>query len=292
MPDWRAIAGQLEKAGRRIRRDTAPRTVSGGDISAAWYLAGIDGDVFVKTGPPGAVEQFSAEADGLIEIAASHSVRVPGVVATGLAGDSAFLALEWLELMQADAKTEALLGEQVAAMHAFKADRFGWHRDNTIGLTPQRNQQCDDWTAFFREHRLRYQLRLAAENAYPAPLQERGERLLRRLPEFFGGSDIDASLLHGDLWGGNWGCVAGQPVIFDPAVYYGDRESDIAMTQLFGGFGRRFYEAYYAHWPERDGHEQRVCLYQLYHVLNHLNLFGSSYLGRAVALMDQLLREG
>ncbi len=289
MPDWRAIASQLESAGRRVSLDMPPRTVSGGDISAAWRMSGSDGDVFVKTGPSTAAEQFSAEADGLSEIAASHTICVPHVLATGLAGEGAFLALDWLEFVPADATTETLLGEHIAAMHACSAARFGWHRDNTIGLTPQCNQQCDDWAEFFREYRLRYQLQLAAKNGYQGTLQTRGEQLLQCLPKYFDSEAHKASLLHGDLWGGNWRCVGGQPVVFDPAVYYGDRESDIAMTRLFGGFGRGFYEAYHAHWPRRDGHADRECLYQLYHVLNHLNLFGSSYLGRAVALIDQLL---
>lgn len=289
MPDWSAIASRLQAAGILVDSDTAPRAVSGGDISAAWRIAGPDGAVFIKTGPPTATELFAAEADGLAEIAASQSVRVPGVLATGIAGESAFLALEWLELELADAKTETLLGEQIAAMHACTADSFGWHRDNTIGLTPQHNPRTDDWTVFFREHRLRYQLQLAAKNGFRGELQKRGEQLLNRLPKLLGETPPKAALLHGDLWGGNWGCSAGRPVVFDPAVYYGDRESDIAMTRLFGGFGRRFYQAYEAHFPKSDGYRERDCLYQLYHVLNHLNLFGGGYLGRAVALIDELL---
>ena len=134
-----------------------------------------------------------------------------------------------------------------------------------------------------------YQLGLAADNGFTGELQERGSRLLKRLPVYFESVKPEVSLLHGDLWGGNWGCTGGDPVIFDPAVYYGDRETDIAMTRLFGGFGAAFYEAYDSSWPLADGHQERLHLYQLYHVLNHLNLFGSAYLGRAVSLIDELL---
>jgi protein-ribulosamine 3-kinase len=112
--------------------------------------------------------------------------------------------------------------------------------------------------------------------------------LCKRLPDLFTAYEPQASLLHGDLWAGNWGSVDGEPVIYDPAVYYGDRESDIAMTMLFGGFGKSFYDAYKKSWPMAPGHEQRLKLYRLYHVLNHLNLFGRSYLGKAQNLLREL----
>ena len=144
----------------------------------------------------------------------------------------------------------------------------------------------DNWIEFFREYRLGYQLKLAVANGYGGELTERGAEVSDRLPELFKGYEPQASLLHGDLWGGNWGSVDGEPVIFDPAVYYGDRESDIAMTMLFGGFGKAFYNAYESSWPMAHGHEKRLKLYQLYHVLNHLNLFGISYLREA----EQLVR--
>ena len=146
----------------------------------------------------------------------------------------------------------------------------------------------DGWVDFFREHRLRFQLNLAAQNGYGGELQQLGAGLAERLPELFDGYEPVASLCHGDLWGGNWGVADGEPVIFDPAVYYGDRESDIAMTMLFGGFGRSFYRAYEQAWPMERGNERRLRLYQLYHVLNHLNLFGSGYLRQALELLRKL----
>lgn len=245
---------------------------------------------FLKTGPHEHAEMFAAEAEGLAEIAATGVIRVPEVVAIGLTDSGAYIVLERLALVHPGASLERRLGEQLAAMHAVTRPEYGWHRDNTIGMTPQCNALGNDWVAFFREHRLEAQLRLAAANGFDGRLQKSGQDLLGHLSDFFEAGQPRASLLHGDLWGGNWGCADGAPVIFDPAVYYGDRETDIAMTRLFGGFGSAFYDAYQAAAPLPQGSECRQDLYQLYHVLNHLNLFGAGYLGKAQALIDRLLR--
>lgn len=289
MPDWSSINKYLGNAGIVVSDDATPRPIGGGDISAAWRLATQDGEIFLKTGPSSSSDMFFAEAEGLSDLASAHAVRVPRVLAAGASDNTAFIALEWLALERGGAASEKLLGEQLAAMHRVAKRRFGWHRDNTIGLTPQQNSWGKDWVAFFREHRLDYQLQLAAGKGFGGELQEQGARLSKRLPIFFADYEPLASLLHGDLWGGNWATSNGEPVIFDPAVYYGDRETDLAMTRLFGGFGADFYAAYQSSWPLEPGHQQRVHLYQLYHVLNHLNLFGSGYLGRALGLMRELL---
>jgi fructosamine-3-kinase len=289
MPDWSSLFQQLEVEGVHVSPGTSPAPVSGGDISAAWRLTGTDGDLFIKTGPRSLQPMFAAEADALAELARPGSIRVPRLIATGQCGQLAYLALEWLQLEAADARVEHLMGEQLAELHRTTRDRSGWHRDNTIGLTPQINTWHENWIDFFREHRLAFQLQLATDRGFGVELKDRGSRLLKRLPIYFEKVESPASLLHGDLWAGNWGSCDGQPVVFDPAVYYGDRETDIAMTRLFGGFGSAFYDAYEAAWPLADGHEERQHLYQLYHVLNHLNLFGSGYLGRAIGLMDKLL---
>jgi protein-ribulosamine 3-kinase len=289
MPDWSFVYQQLEINGVQVSPDSSPTPVSGGDISAAWQLRTNNGELFVKTGPKSAAEMFAAEADGLAELAKPGAIRIPELIATGQSEECVFLALEWLGLEAANPEVEHTMGVQLAELHQRTNDQYGWHRDNTIGLSTQVNTWGNSWVDFYREHRLGYQLRLAADNGFGSDLQDRGTRLLRRLPVYFERAEPVASLLHGDLWGGNWGCVEGQPVIFDPAVYYGDRETDIAMTRLFGGFGSAFYEAYESAWPLADGHEERQHLYQLYHVLNHLNLFGSAYLGRAIGLIDKLL---
>lgn len=279
MPDWASITAELGLA------DETPRPVSGGDISAAWRV----GNVFLKTGPESSYDMFSAEAEGLGELAAAEAVRVPRVLACNTVSGTAFIALEWLSLDRPTRDAEARLGEQLATMHEATTDRFGWHRDNTIGLTPQHNNWEDDWVEFFRNHRLQFQLDLAAHNGFTGSLQTSGAQLLRRLPIFFENYAPRPALLHGDLWGGNWASCNGVPVIFDPAVYYGDPESDLAMTRLFGGFGPAFYEAYDLHTPPASGSHDRSKLYQLYHVLNHLNLFGTAYYGRAQELINSLL---
>jgi fructosamine-3-kinase len=202
------------------------------------------------------------------------------------------LVTEHIEFAPATSSTSELLGQQLAQMHRSQAPQYGWDRDNTIGATPQHNAWTDDWIDFLREKRLGFQLELAAANHAPVGLLDRGARLLEHLEEFFAGSPPAACLLHGDLWGGNWGAdEAAQPVIFDPAVYFGDREADIAMTELFGGFDQRFYAAYNASWPLDPGYDCRKRLYNLYHVLNHFNLFGGGYAGQAGAMVDRLLAE-
>jgi protein-ribulosamine 3-kinase len=202
----------------------------------------------------------------------------------------AWLALEWIESAPRPRASDSILGEQLAHQHRATQATFGWNRNNTIGSTPQLNAECDDWPTFYRDLRLRYQLDLAARNGFGGRLQKRGAALLDCLPEFFRSYRPVPALLHGDLWGGNrLTDEHGQPVIFDPAVYYGDREADIAMTRLFGGFGAELYTAYATNWAPDPGAATRTDLYNLYHVLNHLNLFGTGYLGQATALIDNLL---
>ena len=290
MPDWQAISRALADHGRGTSAGANPRPVRGGDINAAWRLETDGGALFVKTGPAAAYDMFDAEADGLAELGGVGVVRVPDVVAVGTTKRDAFIAMEWLDLEGKSARAEQQLGAQLAALHRHVERRFGWYRDNTIGLTPQLNSWCADWVDFFRRERLDYQLELAARNGHSAELQSLGRRLSDGLGALFVDYEPQPSLLHGDLWGGNWAVADGGPVLIDPAVYYGDRESDLAMTQLFGGFGVAFYRAYEDAWPLETGSGARLTLYQLYHLLNHLNLFGSSYLGSVLTNLKALCR--
>jgi protein-ribulosamine 3-kinase len=266
--------------------------VTGGSINTCYRWDAAAGALFVKVGPRAAHAAFTAEAAGLAALAAARALRVPEVRACGRTDSAAFLALEWIEAVPPSATCERRLGEGLAALHAVTAPRFGWERDNTIGRTPQANGWTDGWAEFFRERRLRPQLELAAQNGYAAVLAARGERLLEALPALLGAHVAAASLLHGDLWGGNWlAAPGGEPVIFDPAVYFGDREADLGMTRLFGGFGPTFYRAYEALAPLAPGAALRGELYNLYHVLNHANLFGAGYARQARAIIDRLLAE-
>lgn len=265
------------------------RPVGGGCIHAAWRVQGRQGPVFLKTNSAGAAWMLEAEADGLAALAAAGALRVPAVLGSGEAVGVAWLALEWLELRAPSPHSEAALGAGLARQHAAPGPHFGWARDNAIGASPQLNAPDDDWGRFFARRRIGAQLELGRGNGLPAELLARGERLVERVPELLAGRTVAPALLHGDLWGGNRAADgAGQPVVFDPAVHYGDPECDLAMTRLFGGFDRAFYDAYDGVRPPAPGWRQRLPLYQLYHVLNHANLFGGGYMRQAGALMDAI----
>jgi protein-ribulosamine 3-kinase len=265
--------------------------VGGGDINSAYRLEGKDGArYFVKLNDTDKRAMFAAEHAGLEAMAATGTVRVPQPLTHGVCGPLAFLVLEHLDLGgRGDAR---MLGEQLAALHRATSNQFGFAIDNTIGSTPQPNGWMDDWMTFWREQRLGFQLALACKNGHGAKLQGLGERLMEVLPAFFDGYALQPSLLHGDLWGGNHAYLReGTPVIFDPAPYYGDREADLAMTELFGGFSPEFYRAYRVAWPLDPGYATRKTLYNLYHILNHANLFGSGYARQAENMMQKLLAE-
>jgi protein-ribulosamine 3-kinase len=263
---------------------------AGGCINHALILAGRDGRrFFVKFNDARHGEMFAAEAEGLAELEGAAAIRVPRVLTHGVKADHAFLVLESLPLGGHGGGAE--LGRRLAGLHRATWHSFGWRRDNTIGTTPQPNPASPDWLAFFRDHRLGHQLKLASRNGAPRPLVARGELLRGGLRAFFPGYQPVPSLLHGDLWGGNHGYVGNEPVLFDPAVYYGDREADLAMTELFGGFPRDFYAAYREAWPLDPGYATRKILYNLYHVLNHFNLFGGGYADQARDMVERLLAE-
>jgi fructosamine-3-kinase len=288
MPDWQdQVAAAIADAsdGFDLRR---AKSVGGGDINAAWRFDGDGARWFVKTNKASRLDMFAAERDALDELAQAEGVRVPRPLCLGRAEGRAFLVLECLDLGAPTAASDAELGRALARQHRHIADQFGWHRDNTIGSTPQANDRLDDWPTFWRERRLTPQLDLAAQNGH-ADLRENAEPLLDHLDSFFGDDRPKPSLLHGDLWGGNRARVNdATPVIFDPATYYGDREADIAMTELFGRFDAGFYETYNSEWPLDDGYPRRRDLYNLYHVLNHLNLFGGAYAASARRLIATL----
>lgn len=266
------------------------RSVSGGCIHEAAQWVGEAGQrYFVKRNHHTAADMFRAETEGLHALAATQTVRVPNFICHGKMDTQAYLVLEWLELRSATEAASTLLGEQLAAMHRCTADGYGWHRDNYIGKTPQPNGWLDDWVTFFRQQRLLPQLRMAERQG----LQLAGaERLLERIGDLFDNYQPEPSLLHGDLWGGNAACDAeGNPVLFDPATYYGDRETDLAFTEMFGGFSASFYAAYQASWPLDAGYAVRKRLYNCYHELNHFNLFGGGYGDSAAQSVAWLLRQ-
>ncbi|MFZ5503634.1 MAG: fructosamine kinase family protein [Pseudomonadota bacterium] len=263
--------------------------VGGGSINAAYRLRGVDGGCyFVKLNAAQHHAMFAAEATALDAIAATNTLRVPRPIVQGVSGKHSYLVLEYLQLNSRG--NAQLLGEQLAALHRWTAPKFGFPADNFIGTTPQPNKWQAGWIDFWREQRLGFQLQLAAQNGCTAQLRHLGGRLLDALPEFFAGYTPQPSLLHGDLWSGNHAFLGdGTPTIFDPASYYGDRECDVAMTELFGGYPENFYTAYRAAFPLDAGYPTRRDLYNLYHILNHANLFGGGYVGQAEQMVRGLL---
>lgn len=290
--DWHAIAEQIENTTGRSFSVNEARPVGGGDINVAYKLQSADRTYFVKLNNPASIGMFEAEAEGLTEIASTRTIKVPEPVVCGLTERQAYLVLECIDFGPSSSRSDRELGRQLSSLHGLEQPYFGWHRDNTIGSTPQPNGRYDDWAKFWRERRLGHQLQLAAENGYRGRLQSLGERLCAGMGAFFTDHRPKPSLLHGDLWGGNAAVEkGGVPVIYDPACYYGDREADLAMTELFGGFGRDFYAAYRETLALDAGYTVRKTFYNLYHILNHLNLFGSGYLSRAEAMIGELLAE-
>ena len=268
------------------------KPVSGGSIHHAWHLDDGLRHYFVKTGEIAAAPMFAAEAQGLQALSSAAVVPVPTFIALGQTGTEAFLVLEHLELTVLDQAGGARLGAALAQLHRITGDSFGWTDDNFIGATLQQNTPHPGWPHFFGERRLRPQLQLALQNGMDRTLVTKGYGVIERIGGLFLNYRPAPSLLHGDLWSGNAAQInGGGPVIFDPAGYYGDRETDIAMAELFGGFPISFYAAYRAAWPLDSGYEARKPLYNLYHILNHFNLFGAAYLGQAQRMIERLLIE-
>ena len=290
MSIWREIETQLQsRFGERLSVSD-PVQVGGGSINEAYRLKSDGQSFFVKLNRAARLDMFEAEAEGLQALSQADALHIPEPLVWGVSGSKSFLVMEYLAV--GGAGSAARLGEGLAAMHRCTSERFGWHRDNTIGSTPQPNTPDQSWLRFWSEQRLGFQIDLALEAGAGRALESRGGELIEHLPAFLDGREPEASLLHGDLWSGNYAFTQkGEPTIFDPAVYYGDREADIAMTELFGGFGADFYSAYNNAWPLDSGYALRKTLYNLYHILNHYNMVGGGYLSQAQGMIDRLLSE-
>jgi protein-ribulosamine 3-kinase len=290
---WKAVVVEISRVTGVDWDPSSVQPARAGDTAGAITLTGAEGQrCFVKHAHASRLAMFEAEADGLAAIAASGAIRTPRVMGIGVAARHAFLALEHLNLGPLIPRSETVLGHQLAALHQHTAAAFGWHRNNYIGRTPQSNRRSNDWVDFFRFRRLAPQLQLAEKNQPGAKIVSRAHRLLSEIDHLFDGYSPVPSLLHGDLWQGNAASIDGDvPTIFDPAVYAGDRETDIAMTELFGGFSTVFYEAYNDAWALDSGYAVRRELYKLYHVLNHANIFGGGYWSKTKNMIDWLLSE-
>lgn len=289
---WKTVEKQLNTRQQINISFTTLDSLSGGCINQAWKATDSSGEYwFIKENSLDLLAMFEAEYLGLEEILQSQTIRVPKPICVGNTDSFSYLVLEYIPLQSS--VNHQMTGQQLAAMHQITDDnkQFGWSRNNTIGSTPQLNQQNDNWGNFWKQQRLLPQLSLAQKKGYAHSAYDAGLKLADSLEVFFQ-HNPSPSLLHGDLWGGNCATdTENNPVIFDPALYYGDRETDIAMTELFGGFNQTFYDAYNNVYPLDSAYKTRKTLYNLYHILNHYNLFGGGYASQAESMTKQLLSE-
>ena len=289
---WTAICQEITtKTGQKFQLDTSPRPLAGGCINQGYCLSSQDKSYFVKINQASLVSMFEAESFGLEEIKATNTIKVPTPISYGQVGESSYLILEWLDLKRGTSEQNWYdLGENLARLHLVPVgNTFGWSRSNTIGSTPQPNNFKHSWADFFATERIGYQLKLAKrKGAHFADV----EKIIERTHELLRDRQPVPSLVHGDLWSGNAAITTtGQPIILDPATYYGDCEVDIAMTELFGGFSCAFYRGYNNVAPLDTQYQKRKSLYNLYHVLNHFNIFGGGYQAQAQQMIKQLFSD-
>lgn len=267
---------------------TDSHSVSGGDISAAYALFSEDKKYFLKVNSkPFAEKMFLEEKRGLEAVEQTNTIKVPHVAFTDSFENQSFLLMEFIESKRSSYNDMKQLGENLAKLHQVTSDTFGFEADNFIGSLPQSNTKHSDWAQFYWNERLLPQLQLAVKQNYLAQNDiPKADNTIKIIYQITG--DAKPSLLHGDLWSGNYLiCADGIPYLIDPAVYYGHSMVDIAMTKLFGGFGEEFYNAYHEIIPKTANYEAQIELYQLYYLLVHLNLFGTSYLSSVISILDR-----
>jgi len=290
---WQQITDRITKViGERLEF-IGQKPVSGGCINQSYALNTNLRTYFVKLNLIALEEMFIAEALGLQKIQKTATIRVPQPICYGTINDKSYLVLEWLDLAGSRQQNWKLLGANLAAMHKFSVadlglkNGFGWVSDNTIGSTPQINPWTENWAEFFAQQRIGYQLELAKQQGGNFPATQ---LVVEAVCIALAGHQPQPSLVHGDLWSGNAAITCDdEPIIFDPAVYVGDREVDLAMTKLFGGFPQQFYQEYRRIFPLASGYEKREKIYNLYHILNHFNLFGGSYGTQANRMIETII---
>lgn len=285
---WNRIATHISQVTGKSFEISDRRSVSGGCINQGYAVSNGNLTYFVKLNQASELAMFEAEQAGLQQMQSTGTIRVPTPLCCGVEGGSAYLVLEWLQLGRGNSRSWEIMGQKLAAMHQVTTvNKFGWILNNTIGSTLQINTWTSDWAEFWTVHRLGYQFQLAQRRGGHFP---KHDRLLVTIPKLLANHRPQPSLVHGDLWSGNVAITqSGEPAIFDPATYWGDREVDLAMTELFRGFPSEFYHGYSQIFPLDAGYQQRKALYNLYHVLNHFNLFGGSYEAQANHTIAQLL---
>ena len=274
-----------EKLGSKIK---SFNSLSGGCISDAFKVTTVEGlNYFLKYNPSISNDMFVKEANGLKELSKANAIRIPEV----LSFDEDYILLEYIPTGSKNKNFFEDFGRNFAEMHKFTSDSFGFYEDNYIGSNPQKNipneKEKTSWVDFYFNKRILNQFQLAEKLGNSTPeLRKRISNLENKIEDIIGNTTEKPSLLHGDLWAGNYMVDEnGNAVLIDPAVYYGHREADLGMTKLFGGFSSEFYNAYNERFPLEDGYDYRENIYKLYHVLNHLNLFGGGYYSQALSLI-------
>jgi len=287
---WQQIEKDISDRSENSFHILEKHAISGGDINNAFKISDGKKNYFVKTNRKQLAYMFEAEARALDELYNTHSIKVPEPIGHGICDHESYLILGWLTLSGSPGGEK--FGQKMAQLHRNTNEQFGFFVDNTIGSTHQLNQWSNDWVDFWQKQRLGFQLKLIKQNGFSSQLYDLGLQLIDKTPLFFESYKPLSSLLHGDLWAGNWsGDESGTPVIFDPASYYGDREADLAMMELFGHPGRRFFSSYNEVFPVDEGYSIRKNFYNVYHILNHANLFGGGYAMQAQNMIENLLAE-
>ncbi|NGN96780.1 fructosamine kinase family protein [Grimontia sp. S25] len=283
---WHSLSVQLSLALGQQFEVEEKTPIDGGDINECYAIASGNLRFFVKINSRDSLPVFEAEAESLRHLANSSEVSIPQVIYLGIIKEKSVLVLDYIPMKPLDSENAYLLGKELAKLHQWGEQlEYGFDIDNFIGTTEQRNSWHRKWANFFADHRIGFQLQLA---------EERGmsfgdvETIVEAVKERLNGHQPKASLVHGDLWKGNASSTMNGPMVYDPACYWGDREVDIAMTYLFGGFPEAFYAGYEEVWPLDEGFEDRKDLYNLYHMLNHCLLFGGPYLAETEALINKL----
>lgn len=292
------LAQAVQELVPSVKEVMEARSVGGGCISEAWRVSvhdqsGRARSLFVKSNTTAFLDNFQAERDGLVRLSQPDVIGVPKPIAVGESNERAWLVTEWIEQGTRGRDFFTRFGRDLARLHAAtRGQRIGLDRDNYLGSAPQMNSPCDNWVAFFADRRIGFQLRWSIEqNLADSVLRSNCERILETLEQLLSGRADESSLLHGDLWSGNYLCDSlGAPTIIDPAIYYGCREAELGMLQLFGSCPQAFYDSYLDTFPLAGGWQRRVKVYVLYHLLNHLNLFGLGYLDQCRTLTAQILR--
>ena len=283
---WHFISEQISECIQQDFICDDIRDVKAGDSHKAYKISDGKQRFFVKTNEKIHRPNFEAEAEGLEHFSNTQLFKVPKVICTGLVSDYSFLVLEHIAMSQGTEQTWFHFGEALAELHNTHTQQmYGWQEDNFIGLTPQSNLWQKKWSVFFAEQRIGFMLQLLSEKGH---ILANIDDVVESVKSLLTGHNPAPSMLHGDLWQGNTGFYKNEPVLYDPAFYFGDRETDLAMTELFGRFPESFYQGYNNVWPLEDGYQYRKAIYQLYHVLNHALLFGGHYIDSAKITLKNL----